>query len=246
MKVMSKDTDVKVKILSGDKKKLEVEICSLKGTIQEMDETNKLAVKKYESERQKSAAIKVELNNTKLKLENEKKNNLQLQRQLQSSREQKALIKTLKLKCLKIDFEGTKAFLMGKKMETEKLVTYLVNNNQANLSTIQPSVDRLSEYSALLYQGMDDLQVKYEEKILKVESSPVSAVNVDMNFNISSFEKPQLTSVVNSLRLLSLDTRSQVVNEATRLPVLGPPPSLSHGHSSLTNNLTLVPPSPDL
>jgi len=267
MKVMSKETDVKVKILSGDKKKLEVEICSLKGTIQEMDETNKLAVKKYESERQKSAAIKVELNNTKLKLENEKKINLQLQRQLQSSREQKALIKTLKLKCLKIDFEGTKAFLMGKKMETEKLMTYLVNNNQANLSTIQPSVDRLSEYSALLYQGMDDLQVKYEEKILKVETSPVSAVNVDMNFNISSFEKPQLTSVVNSLRLLNLHTRPQVVyeatrlpvvneafrlpvvnvatrlpdvHEATRLPVLGRPSSLSHGQRILTNNLTSI------
>jgi len=240
MKVMSKETNVKVKILSGDKKKLEVEICRLKGTIQEMEETSKIAVKKYESERQKSATIKVELNNTRLKLENEKRVNLQLQRQLQSSREQKALIKTLKLQCLKINFEGIKAFLMGKKMETEKLMTYLVNNNQASLSTIQPSLDKLNEYSTLLYQGMDNLQVKYEEKILKVETSPVSVVNVDLNFNTSSFEKTQLTSVANSLRLLNLHTRPQVVNEATRLPVLSRPPSLSHGESSLTNNPTSI------
>merc|ERR1719186_1591942 len=194
-----------------------------------MDETCKLTVKTYESERQKSAAIKVELNNTKLKLENEKKLNSQLQRQLQSSREHKALIKTLKLKCLKIDFDGIKAFLMAKKMENEKLMSYLVNNNQASLSTIQPSLDKLSEYSTLLYQGMDNLQVKYEEKILKVETSPISVANVDLNFNTCSFEKTQLTSVVNSLRLLSLNTRSQ---EATRLP------SFPHGLSSLTNNLT--------
>merc|ERR1712096_437423 len=140
-------------------------------------------------------------------------------------------------------------------MENEKLMSSLVNNNHASISTIQPSLDKLSEYSTLLYQGMDDLKVKYEEKILKVETSPVSVVNVDLHFNTSSFEKPQLTSVVNSLRLLSLHTRSSVVNEATRLPVLvpppslsdneatrlpvlGPPPSLSHGQSSLTNNLT--------
>ena len=231
MKVINKEMNVEVKILNGDKKKMVVEMCSLKETIQNMDETSRVAVKKYESERQKSAAIKVELNNTKLKLENEKKLNLQLERQLQSSREQKALIKTLKLKCLKIDFDGKKDLLMGKRMENEKLMSYLVNNNQASLSTIQPSLDKLSEYSTLLYQGMDNLQVKYEEKILKVETSPISVANVDLNFNTSSFEKTQLTSVVNSLRLLSLNTRSQ---EATRLP------SFSHGQSSLTNNLTSI------
>jgi len=229
IKVINKEMNVKLKILNGDKKKLEVEMCSLKETIQNMDETSRSAVKKYESERQKSAAIKVELNNTKVKLENEKKLNLQLERQLQSSREQKALIKTLKLKCLKIDFDGKKALLMGKRMENEKLMSYLVNNNRASLSTIQPSIDKLSEYSTLLYQGMDDLQIKYEEKILKVETSPISVANVDLNFNTSSFEKTQLTSVVNSLKLLSLNTRSQ---EATRLP------SFPHGLSSLTNNLT--------
>jgi len=119
-------------------------------------------------------------------------------------------------------------------MENEKLMSSLVNNNHASISTIQPSLDKLSEYSTLLYQGLDNLQVKYEEKILKVETSPISVVNVDLNFNTSSFEKIQLTSVVNSLRLLSLNTRSQVVKEATRLP------SLSHGQSSLTNNLTYI------
>jgi len=90
---------------------------------------------------------------------------------------------------------------------------------------------------------MDDLKVKYEEKILKVETSPVSVVNVDLHFNTSSFEKPQLTSVVNSLRLLSLNTRSSVVNEATRLPVLVPPPSLSDNEAT---RLPVLGPPPSL
>merc|ERR1712096_314139 len=97
---------------------------------------------------------------------------------------------------------------------------------------------------------MDDLKVKYEEKIAKVETSPVSVVNVDLHFNTSSSVVNEATRLPVLVPPPSLSdneaTKLPVLgpphslsdNEATKLPVLGPPPSLSHGQSSLTTNLT--------
>merc|ERR1712106_1099893 len=147
-----------------------------------MNKTYKEAAKKeeelrqvkdtLESEHQKSGLMKVDLNNTKLRLENEQRLSFQLNSQLQSSRDQEVVIKTLKLKCLKTEFDGIKSFLMGKNGENEKLTTYLanLNNNETHQSfnTIKSSIEKLNEYSARLYRALDDLQAKYDEKVRQV------------------------------------------------------------------------------
>jgi len=168
----------------------------------------------------------------------------QFQSRLQSSQEHEKLIKTLKLKSLKTNYDGIKSFLTRKRLDNEKLMTYLVNMNQtqthqASISTIQSSLAKLNEYSARLHQGMDDLQVKYEEKILQVEAAPVSKAKVDLTFDSTSFDRPQLISdEVDTLRLLisvSLNSRPQVISKTTR--PLGPPPGLPPCQN---NNLTSI------
>merc|ERR1712096_772 len=99
---------------------------------------------------------------------------------------------------------------------------------------------------------MDDLKVKYEEKIAKVETSPVSVVNVDLHFNTSSSVVNEATRLPVLVPPPSLSdneaTKLPVLgpphslsdNEATRLPVLGPPPCLSHNEAF---RLPVLPPS---
>eukprot|EP00092_Neocalanus_flemingeri_P039096 GFUD01042557.1.p1 GENE.GFUD01042557.1~~GFUD01042557.1.p1 ORF type:complete len:1549 (-),score=469.67 GFUD01042557.1:273-4919(-) len=272
-KVESKEMVGKISALSEEKNKLKAETTILKETIKKMNKTHKEAAKKeeelkqfkdtLESELQKSAQLKVDLNNTKLRLENEERLSFQLQRQHQSIRDQETTIKSLKLKCLNTDFDGIKSFLLGMKVENEKLMTYLVNMNnneahQSSLSTIKSSIDQLNEYSARLYRAMDDLQAKYDEKVRHVELTPSSGASLDLNFDSSSLDSPQLTSVeVDTLRLLtsvSLNSRPQVAPFANyptttrpspcRPPgLLGPPPGLpprSENNSSLSDNLTSI------
>eukprot|EP00090_Calanus_glacialis_P031446 TRINITY_DN5190_c0_g1_i2.p1 TRINITY_DN5190_c0_g1~~TRINITY_DN5190_c0_g1_i2.p1 ORF type:complete len:1519 (-),score=592.62 TRINITY_DN5190_c0_g1_i2:152-4708(-) len=272
-KVESKEMMDRVRALSDDKNKMKSDNNNLNETIQKMNKTYRDATKKeeelrrikdtLESEQQKSGTMKADLNNTKLKLENEQRLSFQLQSQLQSSRDQDmTAVKSLKLRCLKTEFDGKKTFLMSKNLENEKLITYLTNMNsneanQASFSTIKSSIDKLNEFSARLYNGIETLQAKYEEKIRLVEQSP-GAVPVELNFDSSSLESPQLTSVeVDTLRLLtsvSLNTRPQVAPFAsypntTRPPpsrppgLLGPPPGLpprSDTNNPLPDNLTSI------
>jgi len=256
-KMESKEMIDKVKAANDDKNRHKVENTNFKETIQKMKKTYNEAARKeeelkqvkdtLESEQQKSGLMQVDLNNTKLRLENEQRLSFQLNSQLQSSRDQEVMIKALKLKCLKTEYDGAKLFLMGKKVENEKLMSNLANmnnndTNQASYSTIKSSIDKLNGYSARLYQAIDDLQDKYTEKVRHVEQNPGSGNNTDLNFDSSSFESPQLTSVeVDTLRLLasvSLNARPQVAPFAnypntTRPPpsrppgLLGPPPGLS-------------------
>jgi len=271
-KVESKEMVDKVRALNEDKNKLKVETTNLKETIQKMNKTYKEAAKKeeelrqvkdtLESEHQKSGLMKVDLNNTKLRLENEQRLSFQLNSQLQSSRDQEVVIKTLKLKCLKTEFDGIKSFLMGKNGENEKLMTYLanLNNNETHQSfnTIKSSIEKLNEYSARLYRALDDLQAKYDEKVRQVERNPGSDANVNLNFDSSSLDSHQLNSVeVDTLRLLTsvnLNSRPQVAPfpnypNTTRPPpsrppgLLGPPPGLppmSEASSSIADNLTSI------
>jgi len=267
-KVESKEMTDKARVLNEEKSKLKTENGSLKETIQKMTKTYKESSKKEEElkqtkenfdlECQKSSMIRDELNSTKLRLENEQRLSFQLQSQLQGSREQEGFLKTLKLKCLKTEFEAARSFLMGKKVENEKLISYLaiMNNSEVHQgsNTIKSSIEKLNEFSARLYRAIDDLQEKYEEKVRQIERNHGIEVS-DLNFDTASFDSPQLTSVdVDTLRLLAsvnLNSRPQVAPFAnypntTRPPpsrppgLLGPPPGLppmAETSNNLTDNL---------
>merc|ERR1712179_56514 len=163
-----------------------------------------------ESEQHKNGLLQTNLDNTKLKLENEQRLSFQLQSQLQSQREQEtSMIKSLKLRFLKTEYDGKKALLMSKNLENEKLIGYLTNmnsseSNQTNFSAIKSSLDKLNEFSAKLFNGLETLQARYDEKVRQVEQSPGSLANMELSFDTSSLESPQLNSVeVDTLRLLT-------------------------------------------
>jgi len=207
----------KVRVLNEETNKLKVENACLKETIQKVTSNCKDASKKEEELKQtkesldleceKSSMIQDELSNTKLRLENEQRLSSQLQSQLQGSREQEGLLKTLKLQCLKTEFGTAKSFLMGKKVENEKFISYLaiMNNSEVRQGSniIKSNIEKLNEFSARLYRAIADLQEKYEENVRQIESSHGLEVT-DLNFDTGSFDSPQLTSVdLDTLRLLT-------------------------------------------
>jgi len=257
-KVETKEMMDKIKLMNDEKNKAKSDNNSLNDTIQKMNKTYREAVKKedelrrikdnFESEREKSTLMKSDLNNTKLKLENEQRLSFQLQSQVTANRDQDVtVVKSLKLRFLKTEFDGKKALLMNKNSENGKLITYLTNmnsneSNKASFSAIKTSIDKLNEFSARLYNGIENLQAKYNDKVRLAEQSPGSLNNVELDFDLSSLESPQLNSVeVDTLRLLtsvSLNSRPPVAPFAsfpntTRPPpsrppgLLGPPPGLT-------------------
>ena len=268
-KVESKETQDKLKVMNEEKYRLKIDNNNLNETIQKMNKTHREASRKedelrklkdaMDAETHKSSLMKVELENTKLKLENEQRLTFQLQSELQNSRGQEsAVIKTLKLKCLKTDFESKKCFMQFKKTENEKLITHLNNLNsnettQNNLSTIKSAIVKLNEYSARLYSGLENLQSAYEEKLRNIDQMSTS-INFELNFDMSSLDSPLLSSIeIDTLRLLtsvSLSSRPQVapfaqsstINRASssRPPpgLPGPPPGLSLPRSNDSNAST--------
>jgi len=275
-KVETKEMNDQVKALIQEKNKVKSDNNNLNETIQKMNKSYRDSVRKeeelkrvkesLESEQHKNGLIQTNLNNTKLKLENEQRLSFQLQSQLQSQREQEmSMIKTLKLRFLKTEFDGKKALLMNKNLENEKLIGYLANmnsneSNQTNVSAIKSSMDKLNEFSAKLFNGLETLQARYDEKVRQVEQSPGSLTNVELNFDTSSLESPQLTSIeVDTLRLLtsvSLNNTSRPpgapfagLPNTSRPPPsrplgrLGPPPGLppkSDSGNPPTDSLTTI------
>jgi len=249
-KVETKEMTDQVTALTREKNRAKADNQSLNETIQKMNKTYRESVKKeedlrkvrdsLESEQQKNGLVQTDLNNTKLKLENEQRLSFQLQSQLQSQREQEmSMVKSLKLRFLKTEYDWKKAFLVNKNLENEKLIGYLTNinsneSNQASSTVIKSSMDKLNEFSAKLFNGLETLQAKYDEKVRQVEHSPASMNNIDLNFETSSLESPQLSSIeVDTLRLLT--SVSLTVNRPPGAPFVGlpntsrPPPSRPPG-----------------
>jgi len=219
-KVETKEMNDQVKALTQEKNKIKADNNNLNETIQKMNKSYRESTRKeeelkrtreaLESEQHKNGLLQTNLDNTKLKLENEQRLSFQLQSQLQSQREQEtSMIKSLKLRFLKTEYDGKKALLMSKNLENEKLIGYLTNmnsneSNQTNFSAIKSSLDKLNEFSAKLFNGLETLQARYDEKVRQVEQSPGSLANMELNFDTSSLESPQLNSVeVDTLRLLT-------------------------------------------
>merc|ERR1719219_2419530 len=138
----------------------------------------------------------------------------------------------------------------NKNVENGRLINYLNNmnsneTNQPNFSALKSSIDKLNEFSAKLFNGLENLQAKYEGIVRQVELSPGSLANTELQFDTSSLESPQLTSVeVDTLRLLTSSSLNTTVTRPpgapfpglpltsrpppTRPPgLLGPPPGLA-------------------
>jgi len=250
----------------------EVEIIEALETIESnlnetMSKSDRESTRKDEELKRIREALELEQHKNRLmqtNLENEQRLNFQLQSQLQSQREKEtSMIKTLKLRFLKKEFDGKKALLMNKNLENEKLIGYLTNMNnnyneltRTNFSAIKSSMDKLNEFTVKLLNSLETLQARYDEKVRLVEQSPGSLSCMELGFDTSCQVSPQLNSVeVDTLRLLA----SVNLNNTNRPPgaliadlpnmrrpspyrplsLLGPPPGLPPRSES--GNLTADP-----
>jgi len=227
-----KESQDQVKALTQEKNKAKADNNNLHETIQKMNKSYRESTRKQEelkrirdsleSEQHKNEIMHTNINNIKIKLEDEQRLSFQLQRQLQSQKEQETLmIKSLILRFLKKEYDGKKALLMNKNLDNEKLISFLTNINrnelnQTNFSAIKSSIDKLIEFSAKLLKGLETLQARYDEKVRLVEQAPGSLEIIELNFDTSSLESPQLNCVeVDTLRILT----SVYLNNMNRPPV---------------------------
>ena len=106
----------------------------------------------------------------------------------QQLNDQEVLIERLKLKCLYGEFEEKKKLLQSKKSNTEKLITQLSQlavQSQA-VPAVKAASDKLNQFSAELFAGLDELQMKHEEKRIAIEQN--KTMNIDLDFDMRMFE----------------------------------------------------------
>ena len=67
------------------------------------------------------------------------------------------LVKQLKQKCLKNDYDAKRNILTGQKDDNEKLINYLTNCDSlpASSMAIKTAIDKLNEYTAKLIVATD-------------------------------------------------------------------------------------------
>ena len=138
----------------------------------------------------------------------------------------------MKLKCLYGEFEEKKKLLLSKKSDTEKLITQLSQlavQSQA-VAAVKAASDKLNQFSAELFAGLDELQMKHNEKRIAIEQN--KTMNIDLNLDMGRFDGPNLDMrEIDTLKLLvsiSLTSRPPQPPFAPRSPLgsLGPPPGL--------------------
>jgi len=187
-------------------------------------------IKQREQTFKEASKTQKELRTTKESLEAAHKKNVKLERDLAKEKKEKEkeqqvsfiykqqvdkiqgkddTIKTLKLKCLKSDFERKKESLIQKRQDNEMLIENLARmsnteSNSASSAAIRDAMDKLNAYSASLYSALDTLRVRYEERQQGIETAPVSNHHTEVNFEVRSVGSPNLDSLeLNTLRLLT-------------------------------------------
>jgi len=246
-KMESKQMEEKLDNIKLENSKLVGEIADNKDTIQGMNAAFKETVKREKemkktkdqltNEQQKSVNLAKEIEGAKKRLDQEQRVSFELQQKLSGMMmSHENLVKQLKLKCLKTDYDSKKNFLTGKKNDNEKLIDYLnlLNNRDthpASALAIKTAIDKLNEYTAKLFRSIDDLDNQYYQKETLLKTSQVSPNNYELMCDISALDCPQLTSVeLDTLRLLSSASLSALppglpsVSPFSGLPNLARPP----------------------
>jgi len=223
----------------------------------------------FDAEKKKSEKLEAELRELKRTLQNEQKVTFTQQRQLQKMTEKDNTIKTLMLKCLKLDYDSKKHLLDQKLEENRALIENLNNMSTAEASAsaggIRSSIEKLSTYGASLYVALENLGERYRTKRQDLESlSSNLSTNTGVDFEMSSLASPGLASIeLDTLRLLTMSSYNNGVRSQPppfsrqTQPMSRPPPGLPPSSSAqhTTPNLSsrkpaaapftsTVPPSP--
>jgi len=250
-KVESKDMNDKFLAAKEEKKALQMENAKLIETNAKMQKTHREAVKKedelrhtkekLEAEKSKSAAFLSDLNTTRTKLHAEGRLTYELKAQLEASRVQENEARILKMKCLKIEYEGILKLLRMRKKEIAALLQSL-GSLPANEPTVRSAVDKLNEHSAILYRREDELRIRYQEKVRAGTTS-------DLDFDCSDLEAvPALSSgELDTLRLLAtVGFTSRGASRETVAPFNRPPPAISPARSTASRPPGRLGPPPGL
>ena len=218
-KLENREQSDQIATLESEKLVLELKNKDLEEAIKLREQTFKDATKtqkelrttkeSLEAAHKKNAKLEKDLAKEKKEKEKELQVSFLLKQQVDKIQGKDDTIKTLKLKCLKSDFERKKDNLIQKRQDNEMLIDNLARmsnteSNSASSAAIRDAMDKLNAYSASLYSALDTLRVRYEERQQGIETAPASNHQTEVNFDVSSVGSPNLDSLeLNTLRLLT-------------------------------------------
>ena len=245
-KLENREFQDKYATMTENNARLVAEVEDLKETIQRRDGVFKDATKtvkdlkatrdNYENEHKKNVRLEKELRAVKQQLENEQKVTYQQNIKLQQQADKERAIKTLQLKCLKVDYEAKKAILSRKRSDNEQLIDHLTKimgpGNSAENASLRSNIDKLNNWSANLFAALDNLHQRYEETKRSIDTSASNfQTNLEVSFDMSIVESPNLASIeLDTLRLLttaSYNSGSSRPPLTMSPPFSQPPPSLA-------------------
>ena len=236
-KLDSREATEKIDTLTAEKMLLNDEVAGLKEHIQRKEAMFKEASKKekeMKALKENNELISKRINNLEADLKKEKEISYHQQLKLEKHSNQDVIVERLKLKCLQCDFDSKKSSLLTKRSDNEKLIHHLsqLDTRGQQAAAVKAAVDKLNQFTAELYGGLDELQMKYDEKRLAIEQHRSN--NLDLDFDLSRFAGPRMESIeIDTLKLLtsiSLTSSPPQPPFPPRSP-LGPPPGLPSGES---------------
>ena len=218
-KLEQRDLSTQIANLESEKLVLELKVQDLEEKIKSREQAFKEAIKtqkdlkvakeNFEASHKKTVSLEREMKDLKKKLETEQKLSFTLGQKVSKLPEKEDTIKTLKLKCLKSDYDRKKDILNQKKGDNEMLIDHLrrmsnSEHNTASSAAIRDAIDKLNAYSAILFSGLDMLRMRYEERKGGIEKAPASNHHTEINFEVNSVKAPNLDSLhLNNIKLLT-------------------------------------------